>query len=295
MTDRYILFKSPKQDTSLAHRRTVIGRFWEQRSGRIGLILAIVLMTMVLVGPCFVPYEPNEIDLSNKLSVPGADHWLGTDSFGRDQLARVLDGGRRSLGAALAVMGSILVIALCVGITAGLLGGVVDALLMRIIDILLALPSLIVALAIVGVLGVGFRNMLLAITASSWAYYARLTRSYVLNARQRHDVIADRLAGIKWPRLVMGHILPGVFAQLFIIATLHLGGIIISIAGLSFLGLGVQPPLAEWGAMLSGSRLYFVRMPSLLIAPSAAIFLSVAAANLIGNALRDAADPGTRL
>ena len=263
----------------MTERRSPFSRFWALRSGRIGLILAVVLAAIILSGPYFVPYKPNEIDLNSKLSAPGYGHWLGTDNFGRDQLARILDGGRRSLGAALVVMGSILFIALCVGTVAGMVGGIVDALMMRIIDILLALPSLIVALAII---------------ASSWAYYARLTRSYVINARKRYDVIADRLAGVGWPRLVMGHILPGVFAQLLIIATLRLGGIIIGIAGLSFLGLGVQPPLAEWGAMLSSSRLYFVRMPWLLIAPSVAIFLSVAAANLIGNALRDAGTPGGR-
>lgn len=154
----------------------------------------------------------------------------------------------------------------------------------------LAMPALVLALAVVGVLGAGYGNLLIALTASSWAYYARLARSYVRLAARRQDVIAARLAGIGWLRVTIGHIVPGVITQLAVVATLDLGGIIIAIAGLSFLGLGVQPPDAEWGAMLAGSRLYFTVAPWLLIAPATTIFLAVVAANLIGNALRDAAD-----
>lgn len=292
MNNKYNSLKFIRQNNEKTIRGTLFTKFWGMRSGRAGLILALFLLTVVIIGPVFVKDDPNAINLENKLAAPGINHWFGTDNFGRDQLARVLVGGRTSLGAALLVMGCILIISLTVGIAAGMAGGVIDMLLMRFVDVLLALPSLIVALAIVGVLGVGLHNMLIAITISSWAYYAKLTRSYVINVRQRQDIIADRLAGISWLRIVEGHILPGVFSQIIIILTLHLGGIIIGIAGLSFLGLGIQPPMAEWGAMLSGSRLYFVRMPWLLIAPGTAIFLSVAAANLIGNALRSASDTG---
>ena len=272
--------------------RSMWRRFMAQPSGRAGLALTALVLIIVFVGPFLVPYDPDQIDLSNKLAPPSAEHLLGTDQFGRDQLSRLLDGGRRSLGAAFIVLISVLVIGLTVGITAGMAGGMVDALLMRLVDVLLALPSLVLALAIVGVLGPGFQNLLLALILSWWAYYARLTRSYVLAARQRQDVIADRLAGIRWPRIVRGHILPGVLPQMLIVVTLDLGGIIISIAGLSFLGLGVQPPHAEWGAMLAGARLFFSTAPWLLLAPAGAILLSVVASNLVGNALRDAAGPG---
>ncbi len=288
MNNKYNSLNFVQKNTGKIVRRTLFTKFWGIRSGRAGLILALFLLTVVSIGPVFVEDDPNAINLENKLARPSTNHWFGTDNFGRDQLARVLVGGRTSLGAALIVMGCILIISLTVGIAAGMAGGIIDMLLMRFVDVLLALPSLIVALAIVGVLGVGLHNMMMAIIISSWAYYARLTRSYVINARQRQDIIADRLAGISWPRIVTGHILPGVFSQVIIILTLHLGGIIIDIAGLSFLGLGIQPPMAEWGAMLSGSRLYFARMPWLLIIPGTAIFLSVATANLIGNALRSA-------
>ncbi len=156
---------------------------------------------------------------------------------------------------------------------------------------MMALPSMVMAIAVVGVLGPSFINLLLALVISSWAYYARLTRSYVLTARQRQDVISARLAGIGWVRIVFTHILPGVLTQLIVIVTLNLGSMIAWISGLSFLGLGVQPPKAEWGAMLSGSRFFFTLAPWLLLGPAVLIFLSVISANLIGNALRDLWDP----
>jgi ABC-type dipeptide/oligopeptide/nickel transport system permease subunit len=165
---------------------------------------------------------------------------------------------------------------------------------MRALDVILATPSMVLALAVVGVSGVGYENLLFALTASSWAYYARLARSCVRLAGIRQDIIADRLAGVGWPRIVAGHVIPGVVVQLLIVATLDVSGVIIRLAGLSFLGLGVQPPDAEWGAMLAESRLYFTVAPWLLLGPATAILLSVISANLIGNALRDAADAGGR-
>jgi ABC-type dipeptide/oligopeptide/nickel transport system permease subunit len=203
----------------------------------------------------------------------------------------VLVGGRQTLGTALLILSLIFGIGLVVGSIAGMSGGIVDVVLMRLVDIVMALPSIVLAIAIVGVLGPGFQNLILALVVAWWAYYARLTRSYVLNARQRPDVIAARLAGIGWGRIMLGHVLPGVAAQLLIIATLDLGALIAAIAGLSFLGLGVQPPTAEWGAMLSDSRLYVAVAPWLLLGPLVPIFLVVVAANLLGNALRDILDP----
>jgi ABC-type dipeptide/oligopeptide/nickel transport system permease subunit len=192
----------------------------------------------------------------------------------------------------LLVLGCIFGIGLVVGTIAGMSGGIVDIPLMRLVDVLMALPSIVLVIAIVGVLGPGFENLVLALVLSWWAYYARLARSYVLNARQRPDIIAARLAGIGWGRIVLGHVLPGVTSQLLIVATLDLGALIAAIAGLSFLGLGVQPPAAEWGAMLSEARLYVTLAPWLLFGPLVPIFGAVLAANLLGNALRDTLDPG---
>lgn len=272
-------------------RRGLLGRLAAHPTGRAGLLLAAALVLAVLLGPLLVGHSATELALDDKLAAPDATHWLGTDQFGRDQLARILEGGQRSLGAAGLVLAGALVISLTIGITAGMAGPVVDAVAMRVVDVLLALPGLILALAIVGVLGPSFANLVLALVISSWAYYARLARSYVLAARSRGDVLAARMAGIGWPRIVVGHIVPGVASQLMVVATLDLGGVIVAIAGLSFLGLGVQPPDAEWGAMLSETRLYFSTAPWLLIGPAVATLLAVTAANLVGDALRDVAAP----
>jgi ABC-type dipeptide/oligopeptide/nickel transport system permease subunit len=267
-------------------------RLLKRRSAQCGAALALLLAAAAIIGPYFLKHPPERIDPAQKLQAPSFARPLGTDQFGRDQLARLLDGGRRSLGAALIVLAGVLLISLVIGVAAGTIGGVFETVMMRLLDVVLAIPTMVLALAVVGVLGVGYGNLLLALVASSWAYYARLARSCVRLARKRQDVIADRLAGVGWPRITLGHILPGVAIQLLIVATLDLGGVIIGIAGLSFLGLGVQPPDAEWGAMLAESRLYFTVAPWLLAAPAAAIFLSVVAANLIGNALRDEAEAG---
>jgi ABC-type dipeptide/oligopeptide/nickel transport system permease subunit len=206
----------------------------------------------------------------------------------------MLDGAHRSLGAAVLVLAAIFAIGMVVGTLAGLAGGIVDTLLMRLVDVMMTLPGLVLAFAIIGILGPGFLNLLLALVIADWAYYARLARSLTLSARNRPDVIAARMAGISWPRILFGHILPGVALQLAVVVTLGMGGMIGAISGFSFLGLGVQPPYAEWGALLADSRFYFPIAPWLLIVPATAIFLSVLAANLIGNGLRDVLEPRGR-
>jgi ABC-type dipeptide/oligopeptide/nickel transport system permease subunit len=272
--------------------RSLPARLWRHPEARFGLTIALLLIGLTLFGPLLTPYDPNQPDFRAKLEAPSAEHWLGTDQSGRDVFSRVLAGGQRTLGTALLVLGCIFGIGLVVGTIAGMSGGIVDILLMRLVDVLMALPAIVLAIAIVGVLGPGFENLVLALVISWWAYYARLARSYVLNARQRPDIIAARLAGIGWGRIMLGHVLPGVTSQLLIVATLDLGALIAAIAGLSFLGLGVQPPAAEWGAMLSEARLYFTLAPWLLFGPLVPIFGAVLAANLLGNALRDTLDPG---
>jgi ABC-type dipeptide/oligopeptide/nickel transport system permease subunit len=291
-TDPLAVWGATHPHAAARPRRGLWPRLLRHREAQFGLLLATLLIGLALFGPLLAPYDPNVPNFRAKLEAPSQEHWLGTDQAGRDQLSRVLDGGRRTLGTALLVLSCIFVTGLLVGTIAGMSGGIVDILLMRLVDVLMALPSIVLAIAIVGVLGPGFQNLVLALVISWWAYYARLARSYVLNARQRPDVIAARLAGIDWGRIMVGHVLPGVAAQLLIVATLDLGAMIAAIAGLSFLGLGVQPPAAEWGAMLADSRLYFTLAPWLLLGPVVPIFLAVIAANLLGNALRDTIDPG---
>jgi ABC-type dipeptide/oligopeptide/nickel transport system permease subunit len=266
-------------------------RLWGHRSARFGLLLSALLMLVAAAGPFIAPQEPNWPRYALALKAPAADYWLGTDATGRDVLSRILDGAHRSLGAAIAVVACLFAIGLLVGTIAGLVGGVLDMVLMRLVDLLMALPGTVLAFAILGVLGPGFQNLLLALVVADWAYYARLSRSYVLTARQRPDVIAARMAGIPGWRILTGHIIPGVAAQLAVVASLGLGGMIGAISGFSFLGLGVQPPYAEWGAMLSESRFYFPIAPWLLLAPAGMILLSVLAANFVGNGVRDVLNP----
>ena len=250
-------------------------------------MVGLILIIFVCVYPLISPFSPDEQISGAKLLSPNLTHPLGTDQFGRDVLTRIASGGLRSLGSAILVLSLILLVSIALGTFFGMIGGIFDAIAMRVIDVFLALPPIVLALGIIGVLGVGFENLLLAISVSSLAFYTRLARSYVRISRQRKDVIVARLCGIGWIKIVIGHIFPQVFAQMLIVATLDFGGIIILLASLSFLGLGVQPPNAEWGAMLAESRSFFTFAPWLLFAPALAIFLSVMSANLIGNSLRD--------
>ncbi len=274
--------------------RSLWRRLWRQREARFGLLATLFLLIVALAGPWLAPYDPDLPDYAAALQPPNRAHWLGTDHTGRDLLSRLLDGAHRSLGAALLVLAGIFVVGLTVGVIAGMAGGVVELALMRLVDILMTLPGMVLAFAIIGIVGPGFHTLLLALIIADWAYYARLARSYVLGATQRPDVIAAQLAGIGWGRILWEHLLPGVATQMAVVASLGLGGMITAISSFSFLGLGVQPPLAEWGAMLAEARFYFPIAPWLLLAPAALIFVSVLAANLLGNALRDVLDPGGR-
>lgn len=281
-----------RPDTAVAQLdRRVMVRLWRHRSGRIGLVIGIAMLACALLGMVWTPYDPDVPDYAAALKGPSTAHLFGTDATGRDILSRVLNGAHRSIGSALFVLGAVFAIGLVVGTLAGLAGGVIDTVLMRIADIAMTLPGLVLAFAVLGLLGPGFINLLIALIIADWAWYARLARSMSLDARQKPHVTAARLAGIPRWRIILGHILPGVALRVGIVASLALGGMIGAISGFSFLGLGVQPPHAEWGALLAESRLYFAIAPWLLITPAIAIFLSVLSANLVGNALRDIASP----
>jgi peptide/nickel transport system permease protein len=245
-------------------------------------------------GPLFFPADPNAVDYAEKLRPPGAAHLLGTDNAGRDMLARTIVGTKTSLGAAMIVFTLTTLTGLAVGLVAGFAGGWLDTLIARIIDVFLGLPTLVLALAIVGALGPSLRNLIIAMTFGSWAYLARIARSLVLGARNRPDVIAARLAGVGGFRIALGHVIPGVVAHLLIAATIGLGLVILDLAALSFLGLGAQPPTAEWGQMLADSRFEISQSPWMIIGPGLGIVLAVAAATLISDALRDIADPTRR-
>jgi ABC-type dipeptide/oligopeptide/nickel transport system permease subunit len=258
---------------------------------RVGAVLAILLVALAVLGPFFT-HGPDVTDYANQIAAPSASHWLGTDDAGRDEFARTVAGARTTLGAAMLVFGLTTAIGIVVGTAAGFLGGIFDVCVSRLMDLLLGLPSLVLALAVVGALGPSFGNLILAVTVTGWAGLAKLSRAYTVGARQRADVTAATMAGVRTSSILVGHVLPGVAVQAFIAATLGLGDTILGLAGLSFLGLGVQPPTAEWGNMLSESSLYDTVAPWLVIGPGLGIIAAVAAATLISDALRDCTDPG---
>lgn len=272
--------------------RRLLTRLWRHHSGRTGLLIGLALIVFASLGVVWTPHAPDVPDYLQALHPPSLENPFGTDATGRDLLSRAMDGAHRSIGAAALVLGAVFLIGLGVGCLAGLAGGFTDTLLMRLTDIAMTLPGLVLAFAVLGLLGPGFVNLLIALIIADWAWYARLSRSLALSARKKPHVIAAQMAGIPRWRIITGHILPGVALQVGIVASLALGGMIGAISGFSFLGLGVQPPHAEWGALLAESRLYFSLAPWLLIAPAGLIFLSVLSANLVGNALRDLSATG---
>ncbi|MDY7106856.1 MAG: ABC transporter permease [Actinomycetota bacterium] len=269
-------------------------RLWGHGGGRFGVVLLAAIGIVAVLGPVLVSADPNEPDYTNELAEPGGAHLLGTDGAGRDLLARTLVGARTSLGAALIVMAIVTVIGLVVGVLSGSAGGVVDGVLNRLTDAVLGLPSLVITLAIVGVLGPTFANLVLAMSATGWASLAKLARSHTLGAGRRPDVIAARMAGAGPLRVALGHVLPGAVSLVLVASTLRLGTTVVSLAGLSFLGLGAQPPTAEWGKMLSDSRETLAYAPFQIIGPCAGLMLTVLAATLVSDALRDVSEPGAR-
>lgn len=262
--------------------------------GRAGLVLGGVLALVLLISPFLGLPGSADQDLAVKLAPPSTEHWLGADHLGRDVLARTIEAAiRSSLAAGLVLLGS-LTISIVVGVVAAAGSGPVDTVLMRIVDVVLAVPGLILALAIVGLLGPGFDHLLIALIVSSWAGNARLARAYALAVAERPYVQAARLAGIGRLRILATHVVGAVVPRMLVVATLDLGGVIVRLAGLSFLGLGPMPPAAELGAMLGESRAYLTNAPWLFIVPTVTIIGLTLTANLIGEAVSDAASRGQR-
>lgn len=274
--------------------QTTSPRLWRRLTshggGRLGVVLGAILLAVAVLGPVFTA-DPNVSDYKNQLSSPSRDHVLGTDTAGRDLLARTVSGAQTSLGAALLVMSIVTVIGLFVGVLAGSAGGAFDAVINRLTDVILGLPGLVLTLALVGVLGPSFSNLVIAMAATGWAGLAKLARSHTLGAGGRPDVIAARMAGAGPVRIAVGHVLPGAVSLVFVASTLRLGETVVALAGLSFLGLGAQPPTAEWGNMLSNSRQTLSVAPFQVIGPGVGLMLTVLAATLISDALRDVSEP----
>lgn len=275
-------------------RTRILRRLLRDRAAVAGLVLVLLVVLAALLAPAISPHDPDAVDVANKFAPRSSEHLLGTDHLGRDMLSRLLWGARLSVGSTLLATLGIGAIGLLLGMLAGWWGGFVDGLISRIIDLMQALPPLLLPLAITAILGTGLRNVLIAIVISSWANYARIVRGAVLSERSKPYVEAARSSGASTARIFRCHLLPNIVGPVVVMTTLELGIILLAISGLSFLGLGVQPPAAEWGAMLSEGRTYLSRAPAMMVYPGAAIFVMVLAFNLLGDGLRDFLDPRSR-
>jgi len=258
---------------------------------RVGALIILMTVAAALVGPLLVPYDASAQDLSMRLANPSRAHPFGLDELGRDILARVLSGARISLLVGLVVVSVSAVVGILLGSTAGYFGGWIDDGISRVMDVLLAFPGILLAIAMVAVLGPSLTNVVLALSLIGWVGYARLVRGQVLRARELEFVQAARALGADAWRVLVRHVIPTALPAVLVQATLGMAGAIIAEASLSFLGLGVQPPTPSWGTMLNGGRAHLLDAPHLTVFPGAAIAVLVLGFNFVGDGLRDALDP----
>ena len=256
--------------------------------------LAVLLIVCSLFSEYLAPCDPYLHDLSIAKAAPSPEHIFGTDRYGRDVLSRVIVGSRTSIFSALLLVTVITVIGTAIGVLCGWYGGIPDTVLMRISDIFLAFPGLVFALAVAGVLGGGLHNAVFALAAISWPKYARIARSQTLVQKEMPYIRAARLSGSGTVSIIGRHILPNILGSILVTSMLDIGTMMMELAGLSFLGLGAKPPIAEWGSMMSENRALMVTVPWITMAPGLAIFISVMIFNLLGDTVRDYADPKAR-
>lgn len=266
-------------------------QFRQNKLNVIGLAIVVTILLAATFAPFLTPYQPNEQSLENRLEGPSVEHPMGTDQVGRDILTRLLYGARISLQIGVTVVAISLGIGTAVGVTAGYLGGYVDESLMRFVDVLLAFPGLLLALVIAGILGPSLTNIMIALAAVGWTRYSRVVRGSVLSVKQQEYVKASQLMGTSRFRLVGRHVVPNVMGPVVVLATMDMATVILGTAGLSFLGLGAQPPTPEWGTMISEGRNYIQDAWWVVNFPGIAIMFAVLGFNLLGDGLRDILDP----
>lgn len=289
----------PKQRIKIKKKsqvRMIWQNFRKNKLAMFGLCLLIVMMGLSIFADFFFDYKEDVIkqNISERLQLPSKDHLLGTDQFGRDLFARVVYGGRISLFSGVLIVVLSLAIGSIIGSTAGYYGGKIDNFLMRLMDVILAIPSQLLAISIVAALGPSLFNLLIASTASQVPRFSRIIRSSILTEKEMEYIEAAKACGTSDARIIIRHILPNAIGPIIVQGTLSVGMIILTLASLSFIGLGVQPPTPEWGSMLANSRDQMRYYPHLVIFPGLAIIFSVMALNLIGDGLRDALDPRLR-
>lgn len=283
------------QESVMISRRSqlgeILGRLLKNQAAVFGFVIICIFVLCALFPSKIAPYGYDDQNLAQQFIAPCAEHWFGTDDYGRDIFSRVVYGSRISLAIGLVSITFSCVIGVLIGCIAGYYGNVLDNTLMRFMDVMLAMPSIILAIAIVSALGAGLRNLVIAIGISTIPQYARIVRASVLSIKDQEYIEAARCIGANDWRILMKHILPNCLAPIIVQATMNIAIAILSAASLSFIGLGISPPTPEWGAMLSSGRAYLRNHWFLVAFPGVAIMLSVFAFNLFGDGLRDALDP----
>ena len=263
-------------------------------NNKTALICLIIITTIVILGilaPYIAPYDPNKVRIVRKYATMSSQHWLGCDHLGRDILSRLLYGIRSTLFLSLLTMSITIVVGSLIGLISGYQRGKLDECIMRLCDIMLSFPSQVMILAIVGVLGVGIENVIIANIVVKWAWYSRMIRSSVIKYSRKNYILFSRAIGAPHSFIICRHLLPNVMSELVVLATLDTGWVILNISALSFIGLGVQAPTAEWGLMLSEAKNVMTQHPMQMVFPGIAILIVVAAFNMLGDCLRDILDP----
>jgi peptide/nickel transport system permease protein len=266
-------------------------RLKRNKAAIVGGVIVFIFVLVALLAPVIAPYPPNEGDLAQRLKPPSAEHWLGADALGRDILSRVIYGAQVSLQIQVVAVLIALVLGTLLGMFGGYYGGVTDHVIMRFMDILLAFPGIFLAISIIAVLGPGLLNLMLAAGIYSVPQFARIVRGSILSLKEKEFIEAARAAGESDASILFRYLLPNSMAPIIIQTTLRMATVLLTASGLSFLGLGVQPPRAEWGAMLSTARPYLITSPHVATFPGLAIMLVVMGFNLFGDGLRDSLDP----
>jgi ABC-type dipeptide/oligopeptide/nickel transport system permease subunit len=266
-------------------------RFARNRGAVFGLVVLTGIVLLSVLAPALAPYDPLAQGLGPPLQGPTSQHWAGTDSFGRDMLSRIIYGARIALAVGVVSVLIALVIGVALGLAAGYYGGWLDAVVMRVMDGLFAFPIIILAIAMMAIMGFGVTNVIIAVAVGFIAPFARVTRADVLAVKEEPYIEAARLAGVSSPAIVVRHVLPNVMAPIIVQAALRVSGAIITEAGLSFLGLGPPPPTPVWGSMIAEGRNFIVMAPHVSTIPGVALMLTIVGLNLLGDGLRDTLDP----
>ena len=278
-----------EQQVTVRIQKVKKNRIWMKLIVFAGLAAALLLITIFAKYIC--PYDPYAQDLTQAMQPPSAAHLMGTDTYGRDMLSRVLIGAQTSISSTFALVAIITVFGTVVGIFCGYCGGIVDSVMMRISDVCLAFPGLVFAMAVAAILDGGVRNAVIALALISWPKYSRIARGQTLSIKNLPYMQASQLAGDSVLQMIFRHVLPNIAGPILVTSMLDIGTMMMEIAGLSFLGLGAQPPVAEWGSMMSSGRSMLQTYPWIVLSPGLAIFVSVVIFNLLGDTIRDYMDP----